>query len=214
MLIMQGYRYDSCIISQRNVLASGFTNAAGPAGQLLVAWLHDQFDLIISEHILAELSCTFHKPYFYHRLGKQRVANNLALLRSVARLVPITVAVQGVASHPEDDVIVATALSGQADYLITGDHHLQAVGNYQGVTILSPRGFLQQLRSCNEKVLLERRSRVVLVQRRLACFFRIGRSCQMSSASRGCYTSIWHTSVKTSSSDNGHSRQHSYAFHA
>ena len=133
------------VVLDTNVLASGFTNAAGPAGQVLVAWLHGQFDLIISEHILTELSRTFHKPYFYHRLGQQRIANNLALLRSAARLVPLTVAVQGVASHPEDDVVVATALSGQADYLITGDHHLQAVGSYQGVTILSPRAFLQQL---------------------------------------------------------------------
>ena len=133
------------VVLDTNVLASGFTTAAGPAGQVLVAWLHGQFDLIISEPILTELSRTFHKPYFSHRLGQQRIANNLALLRSAARLVPITVAVQGVASHPEDDVVVATALSGQADYLITGDHHLQAVGSYQGVTILSPRAFLQQL---------------------------------------------------------------------
>ena len=133
------------VVLDTNVLASGFTNAAGPAGQLLVAWLHGQFDLLVSEHILAELSRTFHKPYFSRRLGKQRVANNLALLRSTARLVPITIAVHGVASHPEDDMVVATALSGQADYLITGDHHLQAVGSYQGVTILSPRSFLQQL---------------------------------------------------------------------
>ena len=126
-------------------LPSGFTNAAGPAGQVLVSWLHGQFDLITSEHILAELSRTFHKPYFSRRLGKQRIANNLALLRSAACLVSITVAVQGVASHPEDDLVVATALSGQADYLITGDHHPQALGSYQVVTILSPRSFLHQL---------------------------------------------------------------------
>ncbi len=39
------------VVLDTNVLASGFTNAAGPAGQLLIAWLHGQFDLIISEHI-------------------------------------------------------------------------------------------------------------------------------------------------------------------
>ena len=133
------------VVLDTNVLASGFTNAAGPAGQVLVAWLHGQFDLLVSEHILTELRRTFHKPSFSRRWGKQRVANNLALLRSAARLVSSTVAVHGVASHPEDDLVVATALSGQADYLITGDRQLLALGSYQGVPILSPRNFLQSL---------------------------------------------------------------------
>jgi hypothetical protein len=44
-----------------------------------------------------------------------------------------------VATHPEDDLILATALSGAADYLITGDSKLQKLGTFQSVTILSPR---------------------------------------------------------------------------
>jgi predicted nucleic acid-binding protein len=49
--------------------------------------------------------------------------------------------VQGVASHPEDDLILATAVSAQADYLVTGDRQLLALGRYQGVEIVTPRAF-------------------------------------------------------------------------
>ena len=56
-------------------------------------------------------------------------------------LVPITVSVQGVASHPEDDLILATAVSAQADYLVTGDGQLLALGWYQGVRIVTLRDF-------------------------------------------------------------------------
>jgi uncharacterized protein len=55
--------------------------------------------------------------------------------------VPITVTVQGVAAHPQDDLILATAVSAQADYLVTGDRELLALGRYQDVQIVTPREF-------------------------------------------------------------------------
>jgi hypothetical protein len=58
---------------------------------------------------------------------------------------PITVSVAGTATHPEDDLILATALSVGVDYLVTGDSKLQRLRSYQGVTILSPRAFLEAL---------------------------------------------------------------------
>jgi predicted nucleic acid-binding protein len=53
--------------------------------------------------------------------------------------------VTGVASHPEDDPILATAVSASADYLVTGDRQLQRLGSYRGVSIVSPREFLDLL---------------------------------------------------------------------
>jgi putative PIN family toxin of toxin-antitoxin system len=55
--------------------------------------------------------------------------------------VPISVSVAGVASHPEDDLILATAVSAQAEYLVTGDRQLLVLGQYQGVQIVTPRDF-------------------------------------------------------------------------
>jgi uncharacterized protein len=124
-----------------NGLASGFTTRGGVLDQSLRRWLAGEFELVVSEHILTELERTFRKPYFFTRLGQQQIADNLALLRRRARLAPITVSVQGVATHPEDDRILATAVSAQADYLVTGDRQLQALKTYRGVRIVSPRTF-------------------------------------------------------------------------
>ena len=46
---------------------------------------------------------------------------------------------------PDDDVVPATALSGRAEYLVTGDDDLLALKNYHGVKILSPREFWEVL---------------------------------------------------------------------
>jgi predicted nucleic acid-binding protein len=66
-------------------------------------------------------------------------------LRKRAIVSPITASVHGIATHPEDDMILATAVSGHADYLVTGDSKLERLGKYKSVTILSPRRFLETL---------------------------------------------------------------------
>jgi predicted nucleic acid-binding protein len=64
-----------------------------------------------------------------------------AFLESDLAYTPITVHVSGVATHPEDDLVLATAVSAEADYLVTGDRHLLSLGQYQGVRIVTPRDF-------------------------------------------------------------------------
>ena len=131
-----------------NVLASGVVGFLIPLsvpGQLLRAWRDGGFQLAISGSILTELGRTLEKPYFQRRLSRTQITRFLALLQDQALFTPITVQVAGVATHPEDDLILATALSAQADHLVTGDRGLLALGTHQGVRILSPRGFLALL---------------------------------------------------------------------
>ncbi|MGD0413067.1 MAG: putative toxin-antitoxin system toxin component, PIN family [Terracidiphilus sp.] len=46
---------------------------------------------------------------------------------------------------PDDDVVLATALSGRADNLVTGDDDLLTLARYHGIRILSPREFWEVL---------------------------------------------------------------------
>lgn len=128
-----------------NVLASGFVSRTGAPGQLLFSWTYGMFELVISEAILTELERTFQNPYFRGRLASTQVVANLTLLRRQATIIPITALVEGVATHPEDDLVLATAESAHADYLVTGDKKLQRLRTYQQITILSPREFLDLL---------------------------------------------------------------------
>lgn len=60
-------------------------------------------------------------------------------------LVETAVDVAGVASHPEDDLILATAVGGRAGFLVTGDKQLLRLGSFRGVTIITPRDVLDRL---------------------------------------------------------------------
>ncbi len=130
-----------------NILVSGTVTASTPPGQILNAWHDGQFELVISTQILDELERTLQKPYFQNHLTTQAINNYIDLLQNEATIIPVTTKVQGVATHPEDDLILAIAVSAKADYLVTGDGPLLTkVGNsYQGITLVTPKDFLKIL---------------------------------------------------------------------
>jgi putative PIN family toxin of toxin-antitoxin system len=139
----------STATTDTNVLASsllGRYKLTSTPGEILRRWRRGAFDLALSEHILGvELPQTLRKPFFQRQLTARQRILALQLFRRHAQVVPIIVEVHGVATHPEDDLVVATAVSAHADYLVTGDTQLQALGSYEGVQIVSPRAFLDIL---------------------------------------------------------------------
>jgi putative PIN family toxin of toxin-antitoxin system len=135
-----------------NVLASGFASAGGTPGQLLTWWGAASYELVVSAHILQEVERTLAKPYFRERYGPNQAANALERLKQHAVMTAISVDVHGVATHPEDDLVLATAVSAWATMLVTGDRRLREIGDYRGVTIVTPREFLSRLeRQANEQ---------------------------------------------------------------
>lgn len=133
-----------------NVVASGvlgYERGGNTPGTLLRLWLEGTFLLITSSHLNAEIERTLNNPYFAERVKAEIRLTIQEALRERASIVAITAVVRGVASHPEDDLVLATALSAAADYLVTGDRQLLKLGAYEGVTIVRPRDFLDILDS-------------------------------------------------------------------
>ena len=52
---------------------------------------------------------------------------------------------RGVCRDKDDDVVLATALAGNADVIVTGDEDLLVLKKFRGIEILSPRQFLERL---------------------------------------------------------------------
>ena len=131
-----------------NVLASGLiseTRAESTPGELLRRWRARQFTLVVSDPILTELERTLTNPYFSSRFSPAAVAEIVSRISTEAQIQSSTVQVAGVATHLEDDAILATALSARSPYLVTGDRQLQQLSAFGGTHLLSPRQFLELL---------------------------------------------------------------------
>ena len=135
-------------VCDTNVLAPALRGVGNPdnrLGDVLRQWRAGRFQLVVSQPILDELRRTLANPYFARFLSADQQVRALAILQRRALVVTITVQVHGVATHPEDDLILATAASAKADYLVTGDEKLLRLGSFHGVRIVTPRTFLDVL---------------------------------------------------------------------
>lgn len=136
------------VVADTNVLASGlagYDKSNSPESQILRAWREGRLELITSAAILAELERTLAKPYFAQRVSRDEVDQALELLRHRSSFVHDRAPVHGIATTPEDDLILATAVSGKATHLVTGDRQLLNVGGFRGIEILRAREFLGRL---------------------------------------------------------------------
>jgi putative PIN family toxin of toxin-antitoxin system len=135
------------VTADANLLASGALQLhpdAAPA-QFVNAWRSGRFSLVLSDHLLTEVSNSLAKRYFVQRLGDNERTAFRRLLEREATITPITVTVSGIATHPEDDLVLATALSGGAQFVVTGDHKLVRLKAYQGLILMSVHEFLATL---------------------------------------------------------------------
>ncbi len=125
-----------------NILASGIATPQNSPGLVLTLWTAGEFELVTSMPILVELERTLEKHYFRRMVTPDVAQAVFSQIRNKGNLIPITTFVSGVATHPEDDLVLAVAVSGKADYLVTGDRQLLKLREVQGVRILTAAEFL------------------------------------------------------------------------
>jgi hypothetical protein len=130
-----------------NVLVSALISPAGPPASILDLWHQDQFVVVVSEPILAEVERVLRAPRLSkrYRLTPSLVKRLMRGLRQFASMTPGKPVASGVARDPEDDAYLACAAEGEADYLVTGDQDLLSLREYQGISIVSPVVFLRLL---------------------------------------------------------------------
>jgi len=114
---------------------------------MMDAWRNGAFILVISEAILLEISNVLRRPHIRqnYRVTSRAADLLLASLREYGVVTPGELAVEVVPDDPKDNCVVACAVEGAADYIVTGDLHLRELREYRGIPILSPAEFVRLL---------------------------------------------------------------------
>jgi len=132
-----------------NVLVSGLVAEQGFPRQLLDAWLEGRYTLVTSFYLVEELIHVLSYPRIVQRLrlNDAEPAAILAALLSRAKVTPGQLHLSGVTRDPKDDAVVACAVEGKADYVVSGDQDLLALGEYEGIQVVTPRRFMEIVES-------------------------------------------------------------------
>jgi putative PIN family toxin of toxin-antitoxin system len=135
------------VVLDTNVFVSSLLVKAGVPAQALDAWRARRFVLVTSSAILAETRATLNYDRIRRKynLTDDDVEQLLALLQREALLVPGTADVTGaVLADPSDEKILACALHGRADLIVSGNLHLLDLGQYRGIPMMNVRQFLER----------------------------------------------------------------------
>jgi putative PIN family toxin of toxin-antitoxin system len=130
------------IVLDSNVLISAFI-ARGICSVLFEHIIENEV-LLISKDILLEFSRIMIKKI---KVPEDKVNEIIDYLQKYAELIDHGKLLLPVSRDRDDDNILAVALHGKADVLVTGDNDLLVIENYKNIPILTPRQFFEKIRA-------------------------------------------------------------------
>jgi putative PIN family toxin of toxin-antitoxin system len=111
---------------------------------LVTAWQQQRFRLLVSPALLEDCIRVFHYPKF--RLSEGEI-KRLLYHEMVPFITPVKVSrtPRVILADPSDDHILACAVAGNADIIVSGDRHLLDLGQYRAIPIVPIADFLARV---------------------------------------------------------------------
>ncbi len=139
------------IVPDTNVCVNGTTISQRAPYQIINAWKAGSIDFAFCEPMLEEIADVLFRPYFRDEVGwkELKIFEYVDQLREGSFIQPGTTPVM-VSPDPDDNILFATALEAQADYIVSYDKkHVLKVGEYQGIKTIHPFDFVKDILQMN-----------------------------------------------------------------
>lgn len=131
-----------------NLFVSSLLRKNGLPAQALAAWRTHRLVLVTSPAIVAEVAATLKYPRIRRKypVTDEEISELMDLLAADAVVVDGTSDVSGsVPDDPDDEMVLACAVEGEAHLIVTGDQHLLALGDFRGIPVVTVRHLLERL---------------------------------------------------------------------
>jgi len=135
------------VVLDTNVLVAAHLsrNPKSPAKEILMRWQREEFDLLYSTDLRAEI---------VEKFAAKGIAIEAAELFLVAQAaigihvdVPPAAVLPVITADPDDNLVLACAVLGRATHIVTYDDHFDVLGGrYQDIQIMNALEFLGVLR--------------------------------------------------------------------
>ena len=130
------------VLDTNVVVGAGFWD--GAPHSCLVAWAQASYQAFVSPPLLAEYEATCAELLL--RNPDRKPVNWVSVLGEAAELVFPAQRIVGGSPDPFDDMVPGCAVASGADFLVSGDKkHLLQLGEFRGMPIINPNGFLDKL---------------------------------------------------------------------
>jgi putative PIN family toxin of toxin-antitoxin system len=134
-----------------NLIVSGLLKKPGVPYQIVEALRHGHFTLVLSPLLLTEYRQVLQRPKLREKytLTEEEITAFLFLIETHAHIVTPQHRLPVNIRDKRDEGVLATALGGQADYLVSGDQDLLVLKDepgLRGLRIVTAKEFLNLLK--------------------------------------------------------------------
>jgi putative PIN family toxin of toxin-antitoxin system len=130
------------VVLDTNIYISAFFWKNGKQHQILRHAVDKKIQVICSRQIMAELSAKLGEKFKVLRADLEEYTQTVERLAYFVEPAEIPNIVK---KDPKDDKIIATAIAGGAEYIVTGDNHLLELEKVQDIKIVNSEAFIQKL---------------------------------------------------------------------
>jgi len=120
-------------------------NAKSPTAELIRRWRNGEFDLLYCDEIMDEIR----EKFAERGVSAEDTDNLIQSLHTIGIKVDVTPSdiVPVIPFDPDDDIIIACAVTGGATHIVTYDSHFEFLGGqYRGIKIMGGLHFLYEVR--------------------------------------------------------------------
>lgn len=132
------------VVLDTNVIISALLSAGGSPAQIIDLWEAGVFDVAISTPLLDELKRVLDYPQVkkYQKMTPDEINTLLGRWSTISVYVEPEVVLEVVKDDSDDNRVLECAVAAKANYIISGDKHLLDLGEYRGIEVLPPAGFI------------------------------------------------------------------------
>ena len=123
-----------------NLFVSGLLSPKGHPAQLVALWDNKEIDVLISKGIFDEYMEVIHR---FKKISIGRRQKLLEQIKDKGVWVEVREEIDLIKQDPEDDKFLECAVSGDADFIISGDRHLLSLQNFRDIPIVKAVDFIK-----------------------------------------------------------------------
>lgn len=136
------------VVLDSNVIISSLLKSTSASSKIMELWTKHYFDLISSTYIITEVKKTLSDKELLkkYRFSPTKQSRLISRLVHFSKMVNPTI-ISNIVRDQKDNPVISTAISGHANYLVTGDQDLLVLAKHkqiQPLEILSPTDFLHE----------------------------------------------------------------------
>lgn len=105
----------------------------------------DDFVLVTAPELVAELDRVLAYPRLQRYYTEEERVRFVALVLALSEVVELPESIPRICRDPDDDRVIACAVAGEADVIVSGDEDLLALERVGDLRVLTARQFLEVL---------------------------------------------------------------------